>query len=298
MIDDDWPRRASSGAGLSVVLPVRNAARTLAAQLEALVGAERPPVDLEVIVADNGSSDDTVALAHSFVDRLPVTVIDASDVPGANHARNRGIAAARHDRILLCDGDDCVDSHWLIEMAKAFDAGNVLIAGPIDYTELNPAHVRAWRGSRMAGVTSVLGFLPSGHGANLGFTRSVFDQVGGFDEKFVGGDDTDFCWRAQLAGFELHAVPNALVHYRLRPSLTGLIRQEIDYGVAEAQLYRKFASNGVRRRHPIAFVREAWWLLTRLPFAWSASRRGAWVRRWARQVGRIRGSIINRVWWL
>jgi glycosyltransferase involved in cell wall biosynthesis len=283
---------------LSVVIPVRNGSRTLGEQLNALAEAVRPPGGFEVLVADNGSTDGTADVARSYSDRLPVRLVDASARPGSNYARNRGIAESRFGRILLCDSDDRVDVAWLAAMAAAFDEGEELIAGPIDYLMLNPRHVRDWRGADRASTETVMGFLPTGHGANLGFTRALYDHLGGFDDEFeFGGDDVEFCWRAQFAGARLRSVPEAIVHYRIRPSMPALFRQSMAYGAAEAHLYTKFAARGMSRRPVQALLREMWWLASRLPLATSPGRRGAWLRRLGQQLGRFRGAFRYRVWW-
>lgn len=284
---------------MSVVIPVRNAAKTLAEQLDALLTAEKPVGEFEVIVADNGSTDDTAAIAAGFASRISVRVIDAGGAPGSNYARNCGVRAARHERILLCDGDDRVDRRWLVAMKAAFDDGHRLVAGPIDYTELNTADVRSWRGADRASTEVMLGFLPSGHGANLGFTKQVWQDLQGFDEEFeFGGPDIEFCWRAQLHGIPLATVPEAVVHYRLRPSLSALFKQSRAYGAAEAHLYQAFATSGLERRSARATVSDLWWTVSRLPFAASQGRRGAWLRRLGQQIGRVEGSVRYRVlWW-
>ncbi|WP_353953331.1 glycosyltransferase [Knoellia sp. S7-12] len=285
--------------GISVVIPVRNAASTLAEQLDALAAAESPSGGFEVIIADNGSTDDTVTIAESFATQIPVRIIDAGAAPGSNYARNCGIAAARYGRILLCDGDDQVDTRWLTAMCRAFDGGYELVAGPIDYERLNPPHVRRWRGADRASTGIIMNFLESGHGANLGFSKDLWKRLSGFDEAFeFGGPDIEFCWRAQLSGTALETVPDAVVHYRLRPSLSKLYKQSRAYGAAEAHLYKKFAASGLARRPTRAPFLEAWWMLTRFPFAIDPGRRGAWVRRAGQQVGRLEGSVrYNVLWW-
>lgn len=289
---------AHADDGISIVIPVRNGAKTLAEQLDALEASVDPGV-FEVVVADNGSTDATVAMARSYEGRLPIRVVDASAAPGSNYARNCGIRAARFDSILLCDADDQVDAQWIATMRKAFAAGAELVAGPIDYVRLNPASVRKWRGADRAFAEVILDFLPTGHGANLGFRRSTYDRLGGFDDDFeFGGPDVEFCWRAQLAGVKLWPVPEAVVHYRLRPTLKALYRQSKAYGAAQAHLYRKFCAQGMRRRPLVTPGREVWWLISRAPFAVPLGRRGAWVRRLGTHVGRLKGSVRYRVlWW-
>jgi GT2 family glycosyltransferase len=284
---------------LSIVMPVRNGADLLAAQLDALHGSIGSRNDVEVVIADNGSTDDTVSLACSYEDRLSIRVVDASRSAGINVARNVGVRAAAGERILLCDADDEVDADWIGAMVSAFDAGGRLLAGPIDYRRLNDATTCRWRGARGASVYDAISFLPTGHGANAGFTRAVFDAVDGFDESFrAGGDDTDFFWRAQLAGFELREVADAVVHYRLRPNLGALWHQFFGYAATEAQLAKKFGGQGLHRRKITAPLQDCWWLLSRAPFALATARRGAWVRRLATFCGRIRGAWRHRVvWW-
>lgn len=282
---------------ISVIIPVRNGASTLAQQLEALAAADKPVAGFEVIVADNGSSDSTVDVARSFTDRLPLRIITVTH-PGANAARNAAVKASTGRLLLFCDADDVVDAQWMARMGEALGAGSDLVVGYLDYRALNGADQLTWRGAWGAGTSVHLGFLPAGHLCNLAVTRSLFDQLGGLDESFIGGaDDVDFCWRAQLAGARLLYSPDAVVNYRFRPSLRAMARQEVGYGAAEAQLYKRFANNGVRRRPLKALAEDFWWLASRLPLTLREDRRGAWIRRAARQWGRFKGAARTRVWW-
>jgi glycosyltransferase involved in cell wall biosynthesis len=284
---------------LSIVMPVRNGADLLAKQLDAIQVAIGARHDVEVVIADNGSTDDTALVASSYDDRLSIRVVDASRSPGINVARNVGVQAAAGQRILLCDADDEVDPGWIDAMTAAFNEGEQLLAGPIDYRRLNDATTRQWRGADRASVYDAVGFLSAGHGANTGFTRAVFDRIEGFDETFrYGGEDTDFFWRAQLAGFELREVQDAVVHYRLRQNLRSVWHQYVGYATSEAQLARKFGPEGLHRRKATAPLADLWWLISRAPFAVDQKRRGSWVRRLANFYGRLRGALRHRVlWW-
>ena len=165
---------------LSVVIPCRNGAATLGAQLRALelqqtVGA------WEIIVADNASTDGTADIVSNFGSSIvPIRLVDASDVLGSNHARNQGVRAARGHYILLCDADDIVEHGWVSEMWHALAGGAQLVGGAM----------RRTRGQEVAagpdtGLPNGLGFLPWPYGANCGFAREVFDELGGFDESYV-----------------------------------------------------------------------------------------------------------------
>jgi glycosyltransferase involved in cell wall biosynthesis len=104
---------------LSVVIPCFNAASTLGTQLEALA-RQRYNQDWEVIIADNGSTDGSLAVAESYKSRLPgLRVVDSSDRRGAAHARNIGALNSTGDHLLYCDADDEVAPGWMAAMAEA-----------------------------------------------------------------------------------------------------------------------------------------------------------------------------------
>jgi GT2 family glycosyltransferase len=222
----------------SVVLCVRNGERTLARQLSAL-GRQEDATAWELVIVDNGSTDRTRDVIARLRAELPgaLLVLDEARV-GLNFARNRGIRAAAGARIMLCDADDEVSPQWLCTMVDALDRHDV-VGGALDTERLNdplirpPSHNQATELPRVAGHRYAVG-------ANIGFRRSVWTAIGGFDERFAGGyDDTDFCLRAQDAGFTIGFEPSAVVHYRLRDRLDHLARQYFHYGRGEERFVAK-----------------------------------------------------------
>ncbi len=289
-------RGAASPTLVSVVIPVRNGAATIGAQLDALA-RQRGARAYEVVVADNGSSDGTrdVVLAHRGVPARwdDLRVVDASARPGTNVARNAGVAAARGALVLLCDADDVVDDGWLDALAGALEHADAA-GGVLERASLNPEYVRAWGAPDSNPGTYVhLGFLPRPTGANAGFRRAVWEELGGFDERYVrGGTETEFFWRLQLAGRTLVAVPDAVVHYRLRVGNRKIIRQQYVWGRQSVMLYRDFRASGMPW-HPGRAALG--WLdaLSQVPrAAWGprAKKMGA-ARALALRVGMLAGSI-------
>src|SRR3990172_11101424 len=91
---------------LSVIIACLNGARTIAAQLEALAGQQWSH-PWEVVIADNGWSDDWLDIVRSYQDRIPnIRIVDASDRRGQPHALNVGAAAAKGEALAFCDADD------------------------------------------------------------------------------------------------------------------------------------------------------------------------------------------------
>lgn len=187
---------------LSVVIPVRNAADTIAGQLEALAGqCWREP--WEIVIADNGSTDGLAAVVEGFRPRLPpVRIVPAAERIGGAHARNVGVRAAQGQALAFCDADDRVGDGWVAAMGEAL-ARHECVACRVDDVLLNPSPVRAlWdsSGDATPGFVEYLGFLPAAPGCGFGLRRSVFERVGEFDEELQRLADIDYSWRVQLLG--------------------------------------------------------------------------------------------------
>lgn len=282
---------------LSVVIPCFNAASLIGLQLEAL--AEQSYLgDFEVIVADNGSTDELADVIALYVDRLPdLSLVDASGTRGVNHARNVGVTAARHETVVVCDADDIVKPGWLAAFGAA-SRGDDVLGGRLESFVGSP--VMAERPvEQVVDEPGTLGFLPYAIGANMGFKRSVWEQIGGFDEEFVGGaDEIDFCWRAQLAGHSFRFVPEAAVWYRQRVNRRLSMRQARRRSLGQVRLYKKHRSNGFRRRNPVVgLLRRCSRLIISLPDVF----RGGdpltkWLCRLAALVGHVEGAIRFHTW--
>jgi glycosyltransferase involved in cell wall biosynthesis len=280
---------------LSIVIPSRNAGAKLGRQLRALLGQNGLSDAWEIIVADNGSTDDTVEHISSFSGwTIPIRHVDAGAEPGINRARNRGVLASRGRFVLICDADDIVEDGWLRSMWTALADGADLVGG---YLRLLPRSGRETDEAVVSAPSSR--FMRSPIGANCGFRRVVFDELGGFDEAFAGGgDDKDFFWRAQLRGYELKLVPSAIVRYTQRSSARGVFRQRFYYGAAYPQLYAKFKDAGM----PRSSIRGALRPWIRLPLHVLRIVRGGDAR-YASAVslglaaGRLLGSWRHKVWY-
>jgi glycosyltransferase involved in cell wall biosynthesis len=279
---------------ISIVIPAYNAAATLPAQLDALA-RQTYRGEWEVIVADNGSTDETFALALAAQDRVPsLRVVDASKRRGANHARNIGVRAARGEFVLFCDADDVVAPTWLEAMAAATRSCDA-VGGAIDHAVLN----RPGSSPTPSDGLWQKDFLPSAIGANCGVRTRVLHELGGFDESYRSCDEVEFFWRLQFAGHRVCFVRDALVHHRDRATLRALARQALRLGRSEAQLYRDFRHRGMPRS-PICQAVKAWVALFLLaPWYWSNRRRRRhWVFVVARRVGRVAGSAHFRTVYL
>lgn len=227
---------------LSVIIACLNAGRTLGVQLDALA-SQSCPVAWELLVCDNGSTDDTAAVAESFRPRLPnLRLVDASAVRGAGPARNYGAQQARGRYIAFCDADDEVAGDWLATMAAAVQSHR-FVAGRFEKYRLNGARTLRSRPLQQQDElqSSDIGArLPHAGGGNMGMLREDFLRLGGFDPQIRWLEDTDLSWRAQLAGVCLTFCPEVVVHVRLRSTFRTMYAQGRQYGVAHAVLEERY----------------------------------------------------------
>jgi GT2 family glycosyltransferase len=295
---DNGQRRARdvATADLSVVIPCLNAADVLPRQLEALASQEWNG-SWDVIVADNGSTDETRAIARSYERRLPsIRIVEVADRRGRQHACNAGALVAGR-AIVFIDADDEIAPGYVAAVGEAL-ARHPLVAARIDDATLNTGWILdGSSGVQSADLQQSLGFLPFGSGGTLGVQHDVFATLGGFADGMDYAEDVDFCWRAQLSGVPILFVPDAVVRYRYRPSLRSMFHQHRNFGRASALLYRTYRGQGMPGRATRTGLRE-WWQLSK-GFLLIRSRADAarWSRRLGRNVGRLQGSVRYRVWY-
>ena len=280
---------------MSVVVPARNAEETLGAQLCALTH-QTTTAPIEIVVVDNASIDGTARVANRFEG---VRVI-ADPTPGANHARNVGVAATSGDVVLLTDADDVVTSSWVDEMYAASKSADYF-GGPVEFGLLNDQLTRERWGVQgtpcFVGTTSP---YMSPIGCNCGFHRSVWEAVGGFNEVlFVANDESEFFWKAARAGFRFRPVPAAIVHHRLRSEPWRILQREFDAGIGEVVAYSQSCELGAERESWHQSLRVYPWLLrVVLTEFWVRPRRWEALRLGARRLGRLRQSIRQGVRYL
>jgi glycosyltransferase involved in cell wall biosynthesis len=285
---------------LTVVIAARNSAATIGTTLESLT-AQQWDQPWEVVVADNGSTDETRDVVARYADQLPaVRVVDASGPCSPGHARNAGAQAARGELLVFVDSDDAVEHGFVAAMGNAL-AQNEAVIARLRFDKLNPAWARATRDYHQ--TTEPLSwwlasYLPFAYGGTIGIRRRLHEAIGGFDTELVpAGEDVDYCWRLGQAGVTLAFVPEAVVQYRLRTRLPDLYRQARGYGESWAYLYRKHRPRGLPsvdhrvRRSLVAWARSFRHAV--LAFRRERAARLAWDVGW--RVGTLRGWIKHGV---
>jgi GT2 family glycosyltransferase len=257
---------------ISVVVCSHNGGATIGSCLDALSRIEYP--DYEVIVVDDGSDDGTSSIAAES----DVLLIRTANC-GLSSARNTGLEASTGEIVAFTDDDACPDRDWLRYLAHAFETSeHVGIGGP----NLSPPDgslvERAVACAPGGPIHVLLSDDVAEHipGCNMAFRREALQAIGGFDPQFrIAGDDVDVCWRLQGRGWTIGFSAAGVVLHRRRRSVRAYLKQQVEYGKAEALLERKWPERYNRGGH----------------LAWAGRVYGAPVR-----IGRRRERIAYGTW--
>lgn len=302
---------------VSVVVPARDAAPTLDRCLRALA-AQRLDASFEILIVDDGSTDQTAAIAARWAPGVRL-ITGPGQGPGA--ARNRGAAEARAPVLAFTDADCFPAPDWLASGVRAIRAGAGLVQGAV---APEPGVART-PFDRTVIVSAENGLYPT---ANVFVRREVFAAVGGFrdwlaSQERVGGrhhfaprdrrraraartpigEDTLFAWQARRGGARTAFAPDALVHHAVvpgrlwdelldrwhwasdMPAVAGLVPE-----LRTTCFHRRWFFSRKTARFDVAVAAVAVALLTRrrvaLAAAWPYAR---WILTEARRMGAVDG---------
>lgn len=221
---------------ISVVVCSYNGSRTIRDCLEGLAEIDYP--DFEVIVVNDGSTDETEKIALEYDVRLIST-----ENRGLSSARNTGMQAATGEIIAYTDDDARPDPHWLKYLAATYMTTDFVGVGGPNIAPAGDGNIADAVANAPGGPVHVLlSDTEAEHipGCNCSFRKAALEAIGGFDATFrAAGDDVDVCWRLQEQGGRLGFNPAAMVWHHRRNSVKTYWKQQIGYGKAEALLERK-----------------------------------------------------------
>ena len=191
---------------VSVIIPTYNYGRYLGEAIDSALGQTLPP--LEVIVVDDGSTDDTPQVLASYGDRIRVVRQKNS---GVAVARNSGIAAARGDYVAFLDADDV----WLprkLELQLAlFDGAVGLVHCGVEFgTKVQLPRIN---GDVADALLLLQPDVIHGPGSTVVVPTRVAQEIGGFDPTLPASEDWDFIYRVATR-HRAAGVPEPLVRYR------------------------------------------------------------------------------------
>ncbi|OHB63554.1 MAG: hypothetical protein A2Y77_03435, partial [Planctomycetes bacterium RBG_13_62_9] len=247
---------------ISVIVSTRNRAELLRSCLEAL-GRQNgiAPDAYEIIVVDNGSSDNTEQVVETIRQRRPQIEYLYEEKLGLSIARNTGARQAKGGIICFTDDDAIASFDYVVAILSAFDdpsvacVGGKVVAlwpggGPPDW--FSPAYANVVAQTSFGGTARRMNKGEFPYGCNIALRKDVFEALGGFDENLgkkgannIWGEEIDLCHKLQSRGFRFFYNPRALVSHvvgRNRATQHYFVESIFGKGVTEG--YQKLAHKG------------------------------------------------------
>ncbi|MEG1011145.1 MAG: glycosyltransferase family 2 protein [Ruthenibacterium sp.] len=220
----------------TIIIPNLNGAGWLRDSIESIWAQTEP--DFELIVVDNASTDESLAIAESYVGRAHYTLLKNSENTGFSAAVNAGIRIAQGEYVVLFNNDAFAEQDWLAQLlavaetdARIFAVQSLMIrhferdicddAG--DYVTLFGWACKRGDGMYWRRYTKQKRIFSACGGASL-YRKSILDKIGLFDELFFAYfEDVDISWRANSLGYKNLYCPAARC-YHICGATTGAVR--------------------------------------------------------------------------
>lgn len=243
------PEKTPLPCTFSIIIPTYKRPDRLVECIRSLAGLNYDRRHFEVIVVDDGSG--TLAQVEEVLrplrDKIEIRLIEQPHA-GPAAARNFGARQAAFEYLAFTDDDCRLDPEWLAAYSRQFAVSPHCLAGG---DTINALADNIYSQASQLLVSYLYGYYQT-KGApflasnNIALSRTLFDQLHGFDERFplAGGEDRDFCARAVQEGHELAFVPGAIVHHFHALSLRRFIRQHKNYGRGALFFHKVNADRG------------------------------------------------------
>lgn len=204
---------------ISIVIPVFNEERYLGACLDSLSKLDYPDEKLEIVLVDNGSTDNTLEIASQYE-------IEVFLHPGVKvgAVRNYGVVKASGELIVFIDSDCVVETDWLQRGLTSMNEQYGAVGGLYLLRE-QPAWIeRYWILQSARDFAYQTSFV----GGCIFIRREVFEAVGGFNEVMSAGEDTDLTQRLREAGYRLKIDPQlSVVHLGYPNTIKSFVKRQM-----------------------------------------------------------------------
>lgn len=226
--------------GISVVVPVRNGAKTIRETLTAIATEIEGDPSTEIIAVEDGSDDGSADLLAELAETMPLRIV-AGPRRGAAAALNTGIRAARFSLIAQVDQDVLIGAGWMRALAPEF--ADPAVAAAQGWYVRDPSASFCVRAMGID-LEERYRALPEGDTdhvctGNTIYRASALHWIGLFDEALGYGYDNDVSYRLLEAGYRLRVRSDAGSLHHWREGLEGYFRQQYGFGYGRIDVVNK-----------------------------------------------------------
>ena len=219
---------------VTLIITTFNEEKSIASWCDSLIDQTLLPD--EVVIVDSESEDKTVEIFRRRLEKANIPLKCIVRKCNISEGRNIAITNATFDNILITDAGVSLERSWVENMSKSLEQHNI-VSGYYEFTG-SVWFQKSFKRLFYKSVDNINKntFLPSSR--SLALRRECWEKVGGYNESFLIGEDTDFDIKLKEAAYSFFFQKNAIVKWELRSSLFKLIKQQYLYSYWDGVIFQ------------------------------------------------------------
>ena len=231
---------------VSIIIPMLNESEAIGRCLDSILDQDYPQSRLEIIIADGGSTDGAREKVESLIPKVPNLRIVENLRRRTPAGLNAGIRNAKGELVIILGAHTRIKEDFVRQNVEAMNREEVDCTGG---TQVNVGETFVQKAIGFA-MGSPFGLASAPYRFSkkeqfvdtvvyAAYRRSLFDEVGLFDEDLFISEDAEMNWRIRKAGHRILYSPKIVSYYYPRKTITGLFKQLFRYGILRVNVIKK-----------------------------------------------------------